>query len=318
MCPADDNFLTSSRDGTVRLWDAKTAACTGKMDVTTCTTSGSTADSNIDPHTCHAVYDHTGLVFCVTAAQNKKTFKGRNNIFTGNEHCVHLYDARNFSGGAFAEMQVTHASIRDALLLTASTASSTNSTSPVVWTKEEADEMSSAPWSNVQFNASGKQLLVTTASKSIHNNNNNKNKGGGLVMLVDGFDASVGHVFNTSSSYSASRSAAADPAVGNNENVDPNSYADTPSACFTPDDKTVLVAGGSNDNNDGVVRCYSAESGVELSKLENNIESSSSSGGGGGGGGMSSVGSTFCSVACSPNLAVVATSCDYHTALWSW
>ena len=75
MCPADDNFLTSSRDGTVRLWDAKTAACTGKMDVTTCTTSGSTADSNIDPHTCHAVYDHTGLVFCVTAAQNKKTFK---------------------------------------------------------------------------------------------------------------------------------------------------------------------------------------------------------------------------------------------------
>mmetsp|Transcript_20386 Transcript_20386/g.31176 ORF Transcript_20386/g.31176 Transcript_20386/m.31176 type:complete len:373 (-) Transcript_20386:1617-2735(-) len=246
MCPVDDNFLTASRDGTVRLWDVKSAACAAKMDLTT--------ENKMDPRSCHAVYDHTGLVFCISAQSKDSNNKG---------HCVHLYDARNYSGGAFAEMQVSHASIRNALQLQLSS---------TVLGKEDAEEMSSVPWSKVQFNASGKQLLVTAKR--------------GLVMMLDGFDASVGHVFLNDTS-----------AVTADENVAPGSGAIdmAPSACFSSDDQTILVGGY-----DGVVRCYSATSGAELSRLEGHP-----------------TGSAVGCVACSPNLAVVATSC-VNTALWTW
>lgn len=56
MSPADDCFLSSSKDRTIRLWDLKSA--------------GSLAQLELPPSaTCspHAVYDSTGLVFAVTA-----------------------------------------------------------------------------------------------------------------------------------------------------------------------------------------------------------------------------------------------------------
>jgi COMPASS component SWD2 len=56
MNPAEDSFLTASRDRTVRLWNVQQAGCIGQMDLP--------SDTKGQPH---VVYDSTGLVFGVTA-----------------------------------------------------------------------------------------------------------------------------------------------------------------------------------------------------------------------------------------------------------
>lgn len=58
MSPADDTFLTASKDRTVRLWNVQQAGCIGQMDIPVANDGGG------DPR---VVFDSTGMVFAVTA-----------------------------------------------------------------------------------------------------------------------------------------------------------------------------------------------------------------------------------------------------------
>ena len=57
MSPADDMFLTASKDRTVRLWNVQQAGCVGHLDLPN--------ESEGEPH---IAFDKTGMVFAVTAA----------------------------------------------------------------------------------------------------------------------------------------------------------------------------------------------------------------------------------------------------------
>jgi WD40 repeat protein len=75
MSPADDTFLSSSKDRTVRLWTAQSAGCLAELPLPDKTEK--------DPI---AAFDSTGLVFAVTAPM--KDLQG---------HHLHLYDVRQFN-----------------------------------------------------------------------------------------------------------------------------------------------------------------------------------------------------------------------------
>jgi COMPASS component SWD2 len=211
MCPANDCFLTSSSDRTVRLWTLQEAGCLGQMELP----AGATG-------TPHAVYDSTGLVLGITASGS-------------NEQYVHLYDARNYASGAFAELKVPHASIEAA-----------------IQNPQSAAELSKLEWSSIAFNASGNQLLATCPR--------------GLALLLDGFEGTVQKAL-----YSE----------------------DAVSACFTADDKNVLMG-----NKDGTIGCWNVDSGKLVKKLSGHT------------------GPVGC-IASNPKYAMFASSCT-STALWLW
>jgi WD40 repeat protein len=99
-----------------------------------------------------AVFDSTGLVFGVTAA-----------MANGQGHYIHLYDARNYSSGAFAEMKVDQASLNAVL----------------------PPAKAQAPWTNMTFNGSGNQILISG--------------GQGLALTLDGFEGTVKRTFTEQS-----------------------------------------------------------------------------------------------------------------------
>lgn len=57
VSPADDTFLSSSKDRTVRLWNIQQAGSLAQLELPTNATGNP-----------HAVFDSTGLVFAVSAA----------------------------------------------------------------------------------------------------------------------------------------------------------------------------------------------------------------------------------------------------------
>ena len=59
MSPADDTFLSSSRDRTVRLWNIQEAGSLAQLELP--------SNAVGSPH---AVFDSTGLVFAVTASMS--------------------------------------------------------------------------------------------------------------------------------------------------------------------------------------------------------------------------------------------------------
>jgi COMPASS component SWD2 len=130
MCPADDSFLTSSVDRTVRLWTAGQAGCLSELKL-----PEQTINSPM------AAFDYTGLVFAVIAAMSGDT-KG---------YYLHLYDARNHAAGAFAELKVLELDLETAIQ------------SHVNVAPERAKELSQAEWKSIQFNISGDRILVGTA-----------------------------------------------------------------------------------------------------------------------------------------------------------
>lgn len=144
MCPADDTFLWSSLDGTVRLWTVQSAGCNAELKL-----PNDKAGKNPI-----AAFDSTGLVFAVTASMT-----------AGQGHYLHLYDARNYAGGAFAELKITQADLAKAIETHANT-------SP-----DQATVMSKADWTSLDFNKSGSQILVGTAN--------------GMSIVLDGFEGTV-------------------------------------------------------------------------------------------------------------------------------
>jgi WD40 repeat protein len=147
MCPADDTFLSSSADRTVRLWNVQAAACLAE-----CKLPSETTGSPV------AVFDGTGLVFCVSAKMD-----------TQQGHYLHLYDARNYNAGAFAELKVAEADLLRAIQSHVST------------TEAEALALAKADWRRIQFNQSGDQILVSGDK--------------GLTVVLDGFEGTVQRVF---------------------------------------------------------------------------------------------------------------------------
>lgn len=157
MSPVDDSFLTCSSDKTMKLWDLKQAGPVAEM-----TTPKSGSGMTLGDGAPHASYDSTGLVFGVTAPLDQ-----------GAGHLIHLYDARQYGNGAFAELKLERSSIIKAIQQKVS--------SPHI-----AEELGSAEWSGMKFNKSGKGLLVTTKK--------------GIAFMLDGYDGSVTNVFTVNGS----------------------------------------------------------------------------------------------------------------------
>jgi COMPASS component SWD2 len=146
MSPADDTFLTSSYDRTVRLWNVAQAGCIAELNLP--------VEVEKTPLTG---FDSTGLVFAVTAG-----IKGD----TG--HYVHLYDARNYSAGAFSELKVNHVDIEKLLRMQQNFA------------QDSVLQQSRAEWTSLNFNLSGNQILVGNKM--------------GLSIILDGFEGTVQRV----------------------------------------------------------------------------------------------------------------------------
>ena len=126
MCPANDTFLTTSLDRTVRMWKAGEAGCLANLQLPAETEKSA-----------HVVYDSTGLVFAVMAAMAE-----------GKGHYIHLYDAGNFGDGPFAEMKITQENLATAIQ------------SHVSATPDRVKALSQAEWTSIQFNLSGNQILI--------------------------------------------------------------------------------------------------------------------------------------------------------------
>lgn len=155
MSPADDTFLSSSLDGSVRLWTAQSAGCLAEMKLPTEKTEKSPI----------AAFDSTGLVFAITASMKESA-----------GHYVHLYDARNYSGGAFAELKVLQEDLEK------------NIQSYISASPDQASTLSKADWTSLSFNKSGNQILVGTAL--------------GISIVLDGFEGTIKGVYAGASSQS--------------------------------------------------------------------------------------------------------------------
>ncbi|KAL7455182.1 hypothetical protein ACHAWC_006745 [Mediolabrus comicus] len=205
MSPVDDSFLSSSADRTVRLWNA------GKSGNSLCELK---LPQNVEGPPL-AAFDSTGLVFGVTARM------------AGDEgNYINLFDSRNYSVGPFSVMEVKRNDIESKLRASGST-------------PERAYALSRSEWTSIDFNKSGKQILIGT--------------NGGVVHTIDGFEGTVLHSFQTegnSSDGSSSSSSSPLPMA----------------ACFTSDDRSVLCG-----NNDGTVSCYQADSGLLERKLRGHV-----------------------------------------------
>ena len=129
MCPADDSFLTSSVDRTVRLWTASQAGCLAELKL-----PEETIKSPL------SAFDYTVLDFAVTAAMQGES-KG---------YYLHLYDARNHVAGAFAELKVLEQDLETAIQ------------SHINVVPERAKELSQAEWKSIKFNVSGDRILIGT------------------------------------------------------------------------------------------------------------------------------------------------------------
>ena len=146
---------------------------------------------------------------------------------------VHLYDARNYTVGPFSEMKTTRQDIEAKIRV--------GGTTP-----ERAYALSKAEWTSMEFNKSGKQILVCTM--------------GGAALSLDGYEGSVLHAFltefgPTTSTTTTSSSSSSSPSS-------PRSSYCPMAACFTPDDRSVICG-----NDDGSVGCYDAMSGLLVRKI---------------------------------------------------
>lgn len=197
------------------LWTLQEAGCVAKMGLPAGAAQGA-----------YGVFDSSGLVFGICASG-------------ATEDYIHLYDARNYTQGAFCEFKLAHSSIETAIQNQQGYSGN-------------AAEMAKKPLTSLAFNASGNQLLATGEN--------------GLAFLVDGFEGTVQKSLCSTGGISA---------------------------CFTPDDKNVLMG-----NKDGTISCLSVETGTLVKHL---------------GGHTGPVGC----IATNPTRQQFASSCT-STALWLW
>ena len=208
--PENDTFLSSSKDKKVRLWTLQSAGCLAESMLPTETSSPLVA------------FDSTGLVFGVTAQMD--SLQGFH---------LHLYDARNHGAGAFAELKVSHSDLTEAILKAAPSAAAQT---PV--TRDRAALLAQQPWTKMQFNTSGTQILIGS--------------GMGVSILLDGFEGTIQKVLLSNRSSSSAVS------------------------CFTGDDEYVLTGNdeGTIDcwqiDTGSVIRRLDTGAGVPVDQLSFN------------------------------------------------
>jgi WD40 repeat protein len=100
---------------------------------------------------------------------------------------------------------------------------------------ERAYALSRAEWTSMEFNESGKQILVGTV--------------GGVALTLDGYEGTVHHSYQ------------AETAVGHNT-TGASSKALPMAACFTRDGLSVMCG-----NDDGTISCYQADTGLLVRKI---------------------------------------------------
>lgn len=144
-------------------------------------------------------FDLTGMVFAVMAQQASA------GVGDGG-HYIHLYDARNFSGGAFSEMSISNASLLEAI--------GTHQLQPPPSTSNTNTNTLSL--NKIDFNGSGSRMLVQSEE--------------GYAFVLDGYEGTVQRVFAPSSNGNTSSSATAAKVV----------------SCFTQDDQSVLLGSSDN------------------------------------------------------------------------
>ena len=115
--------------------------------------------------------------------------------------------------GPFAEMKTTRQDIEAKIRVGGST-------------PERAYALSKAEWTSMEFNKSGKQILIGAM--------------GGVALSLDGYEGSVLHSFQSETGPTGA-----------------SSLSFPMAACFTPDDRSVICG-----NDDGTVSCYQADSGL--------------------------------------------------------
>jgi len=193
LSPLDDTFLSSSADKTVRLWNIQQSSPLAQMELpkSGVGADGSTYYMDSSEGAACAAFDSTGLVYGITAPLANK-----------GGHLIHLYDARNYNGGAFAEMKVETSSILK-------TIQNLNISSPTI-----ASELSQVPWTSMRFNQSGKSILIQTNY--------------GITLAIDGYNGAVTHAF-------VSEEIRAGAVESASETLPMN-------ACYSSDNKTVLGA----------------------------------------------------------------------------
>jgi WD40 repeat protein len=82
---------------------------------------------------------------------------------------IHLYDARNFTGGAFSEMKVLTKDLESAMA-----------------THRVSSRADSVAWKAISFNGSGNQMLVQADP--------------GLAILLDGYEGTILKIFESKTS----------------------------------------------------------------------------------------------------------------------
>ena len=154
VCPTEDMFLTSSNDQTVRLWNMEQAGCVAKMDLP--------KDSVGVSSQPRAAFDSTGMVFTILAEMAR-----------GEGHYIHLYDARNYQGGAFSELKLTSNAINEALV--------THRVPPPPPTAPGSPPLTI---NKISFNESGNRILVHAAE--------------GYALVLDGYEGTIQRIFRSS------------------------------------------------------------------------------------------------------------------------
>jgi len=260
MSPVDDHFLSSSRDRTVRLWDLATAGAVGEMNLPIKGGgAGVGGEYVLDPEGgVMASYDSTGLVFGITTP-----------LADGVGNLIHLYDARNYGNGAFADYKVNQTSILAAIQQQSQQQQQSQNTQRqqrAIPSNTIATELSFARWTSMKFNTSGKKLLVTTDK--------------GMALVLDGYDGSVTDVLLSDSSGNDG---------GNALTMMTKCPSEPMTACFTRDDRTVLCGNG-----DGTIGCWSLDAGGGASTLVQTLKGH--------------VGRVGC-MATNPKYAQIATAC---------
>ena len=134
MSPINDNFLTSSEDRSVLLWDLCSPANRPLASLQFPTAQG------YDAPLC--AYDGSGMVF--GAAANKK----------GAASTVRLFDPRNLGPGPFATFAVEAPAVEKKIM-----DSEVHNLTPRM-----ADEWARAPWTKMAFSPDGNYLLINTTA----------------------------------------------------------------------------------------------------------------------------------------------------------
>jgi len=254
----------------VRLWNLGVAGAVGQMNLPMKGVGSGGGEYSLEPDGgVIASYDSTGLVFGISTP-----------LADGVGNLIHLYDARNFGNGAFADYKVDQTSILSAIQQ--HTQQSQLQLPPnqrrAIPSNTIATELSFAQWTTMKFNTSGKKLLVTTEK--------------GIALILDGYDGSVIDVL-----ISGSDGGGGGGVDGNGTGLMTKCPSEPMAACFTRDDKTVL-----SGNDDGTVGCWSLDAGGGASTLVQTLKGH--------------VGRVGC-MATNPKYAQVATACT-NTAVWLW